>query len=265
MLRALSVLLIMGLLSACSGESDEKPITETRPPSALYAEAENSLAERRYKTAAEQFQEIERLYPASDEATHAQVMAAFTNYRDGKYDDAEIILDRFIKLHPAHKDIAYAYYMKAIGYYEQITDIARDQRMTEDALNALREVVQRFPDTPYARDARIKIDLTQDHLAGKQLEIGRFYQQRGETAAGINRFREVVERYQTTSQVPEALHRLVESYLLLGVVPEAQKYAAVLGHNFPDSPWYRRSYALLGKDAPDLAKKPKDDGLFDLF
>jgi tetratricopeptide (TPR) repeat protein len=185
-------------------------------------------------------------------------------YRDGKNYDAEITQERFIKLHPAHKDVAYAYYMRAIGYYEQITDISRDQKITEDALAALREVVQRFPNSPYARDAKIKIDLTQDHLAGKQLEIGRFYQKRGEYVAAINRFRDVVERYQTTAQVPEALHRLVETYLTLGITTEAQKYASVLGHIFPEDKWYKRSFKLLGKDAPDL-EKTKDNKTFGIF
>lgn len=255
---------VFALFLVSCADKEKDAIGEKRPPSELYAEADDLLQQKLYKTAAEKFQEIERLYPYSDEATRAQIMAAYAFYRDGKYDDADITFERFIKLHPAHKDIAYAYYMRAIGYYEQITDISRDQKITEEALAALREVVQRFPNSPYARDAKIKIDLTQDHLAGKQLEIGRFYQKRGEYVAAINRFRDVVERYQTTAQVPEALHRLVETYLMLGITAEAQKYASVLGHNFPEDKWYKRSFKLLGKDAPDL-EKTKDNKTFGIF
>lgn len=260
-MRFLLILFVL-FLSAC--EDKKSDIGDTRPPKVLYAEADNELQQHHYKKAAEKFQDIERLYPYSDEATRAQLMTGYAYYRDSKYDDAELALERFIKLHPAHRDIPYAYYMRAISYYEQITDIERDQKITEEALAALREVVQRFPETSYARDARIKIDLTQDHLAGKQLEIGRFYQKRQDYTAAINRFREVVERYQTTSQVPEALHRLVETYLMLGIKTEAQKYASVLGHNYPDSKWYRRSFALLGKDAPK-PEQIKDDKTFGLF
>lgn len=262
--RVFSLCIVLSLLLASCSDSEKDVIGETRPPSALYAEADGNLQQRLYKTAAEQFQEIERLYPYSEEATHAQIMAAYAFYRDGKYDDAEIALERFIKLHPAHRDIPYAYYMRAMCYYEQITDIARDQKITEEALSALKEVVQRFPNTTYARDARIKVDLTLDHLAGKQLEIGRFYQKRGEYTAAINRFRDVVERYQTTSQAPEALHRLVETFLMLGITTEAQKYASVLGHNYPESVWYKRSFALLGKDAPK-PEQIKDEKTFGLF
>ena len=252
--RLFPILGLLPLLAACSSDKEDK--IDTRPPEQIYAEANDQLSQRLFKTSAESFQQIEKLYPYSDYATHAQMLAAYAFYKDGKYDDAIITLERFMKLHPAHKDIPYAYYMRAICYYEQITDIQRDQKITEEALNSLREVVQRFPDTSYAKDARIKIDLTQDHLAGKQLEIGRFYQSRGEYVAAINRFRDVIERYQTTSQVPEALHRLVETYLTLGVMAEAQKYASVLGYNYPDSVWYKRSYKLLGDNAPKPAAEP---------
>jgi outer membrane protein assembly factor BamD len=172
-------------------------------------------------------------------------MAAFSHYQALEYDDAIIALDRFIQLHPGSELTPYAYYLKALSYYEQITDVRRDQRITELALSALGEVVRRFPDTPYARDASLKIDLTNDHLAGKEMEIGRYYLGQGHYNAAIGRFRTVVERYQTTSHVPEALHRLTEAYLALGIVDEAKAAAAVLGHNFPGSEWYIDSYALL--------------------
>lgn len=242
------VLATLLLVTACSSTDKEKEKVDNRSAEEIYAEAQGFMAEKRYKKAAESFQEIERLHPSSDYATRAEIMGAYAYYKDSEYDDAANMLDRFIKLHPAHPDIAYAYYLRAICYYEQINDITRDQQITEDALVTLKEVVTRFPDTDYARDARIKLDLTTDHLAGKQLEIGRYYQKRGEYVAAINRFRTVAESYQTTSQVPEALHRLVETYLMLGINGEAQKYASVLGHNYPDSAWYKRTYKLMKSD-----------------
>jgi outer membrane protein assembly factor BamD len=180
-------------------------------------------------------------------ATKAQIMAAFTYYQSNKYDDAIIALDRFIQLHPGHRDIPYAYYLKGLCYYEQISDVGRDQRVTQQALDALAEVVKRFPESPYARDARLKVELAIDHLAGKEMEIGRYYQRSGRWLAATLRFRQVVDTYQQTSHTPEALYRLVESYLSLGVPEEAQKAAAVLGANYPGSEWYQRAYKLMGK------------------
>ncbi|MBM3601928.1 MAG: outer membrane protein assembly factor BamD, partial [Alphaproteobacteria bacterium] len=174
------------------------------------------------------------------------LMAAYTHYQNDQYDKALVAVNRFIELHPSNRDVSYAYYLKALCYYERITDVGRDQKMTDDALNALQEVVRRFPESRYARDARLKIDLTRDHLAGKEMTIGRFYLRRGQHLAAINRFKRVVEEYQTTTHVPEALHRLTEAYLALGVRDEAVAAAAVLGHNFPGSDWYQDSYAMLG-------------------
>jgi outer membrane protein assembly factor BamD len=198
-----------------------------------------------YDEAARLFDEVERQHPYSEWASKAQLMAAYAFYQKNSYDEAVNALDRFIELHPGSPDVAYAYYLKAISYYEQISDVGRDQKATSDALNALEELVRRFPDSKYSRDAQLKIDLALDHLAGKHMEIGRFYQDRSEYLAAINRFRTVIERYQTTTHVPEALHRLVESYLAMGIVDEAKSTAAVLGHNFPGSEWYIDSYALL--------------------
>jgi outer membrane protein assembly factor BamD len=164
-------------------------------------------------------------------------------------------LDRFIQLHPGNENIAYAYYLRALGFYEQISDVRRDQRMTQLALEGLRQVAERFPNTHYARDAQLKIDLTLDHLAGKEMEIGRYYLTRDQYQAAINRFQKVVDDYQTTTHIPEALHRLTEAYLALGIPSEAKKATAVLGHNYPDSRWYEDSYSLItGKkvqSAPD--------------
>ena len=245
--RTLSRLLLTVCLSialwACSG--DDEPAYFERPVEDLYNSAMDALLVENYEEAARLFVEVERQHPYSPWATKAQLMAAFVHYQDSKYDDAISTLDDFINLHPGHKDVVYAYYLRGISYYEQISDVRRDQKMTREALKNLGQVVQRFPDSKYARDAGLKIDLTRDHLAGKHMTIGRFYQSRGEYLGAINRFRLVIQDYQTTTHVPEALHRLVESYLSLWVVDEAQATAAVLGFNYPGSRWYADSYALL--------------------
>ena len=230
-------------LTACAS-TEETPYVE-RPVETIYSEAAAAMDQERFKEAARLFDEVERQHPYSQWATRAQLMSAFAHYQALQYDDAIIALDRFIQLHPGSEDIAYAYYMKGLCYYEQITDVGRDQRVTQQALDALGELTRRFPESPYSRDAALKIDLTNDHLAGKEMEIGRYYLRQGYQNAAIGRFRTVIEKYQTTSHVPEALHRLTEAYLALGVVDEAQAAAAVLGHNFPGSEWYVDSYALL--------------------
>lgn len=242
------------LMAACSSGDEDLPYVE-RPAGTIFGEANAAMQAERYKEAARLFDEVERQHPYSSEATRAQLRAAFAHYQNQKYDDAILALDRFIQLHPGHPDVAYAYYMRAICYYEQITDVKRDQRMTKQSLEALQEVVRRFPDSQYARDAKLKIDLTVDHLAGKEMEIGRYYLKQGQYSAAVGRFRNVVEQYQTTSHVPEALHRLVECYLALGVKDEARAAAAVLGHNYPGSDWYMDSYALL----EDAGLRPAGD------
>lgn len=251
--RLASAGLLALVLAACG--DDDGPVYVERPVEELYNDALNQLYLENYEESARLFDEVERQHPYSAWAAKAQLMAAFAQYQDSKYDDAINTLDRFIDLHPGHKDIAYAYYLRGISYYEQISDVARDQKMTRLALENLDEVARRFPDSKYARDARFKMDLTRDHLAGKHMSIGRFYLRRGEYLAAINRFRIVIKDYQTTTHVPEALHRLVEAYLALGVVDEAQANAAVLGYNYPGSEWYADSYALLtGVDVmPDEA------------
>lgn len=237
--------LMLGVSLAACGSSDEEVAYADRPVDDLYHGGMAAMNEGDYVQAARLFDEVERQHPYSDWAPKAQLMAAYAYYLDNKYDDAINALDRFIELHPGSPDAAYAYYLKALSYYEQISDVGRDQKMTAQALDALDEVVRRFPDTSYARDAALKRDLALDHLAGKEMTIGRYYQRSGEYLAAINRFRTVVRGYQTTSHVPEALHRLVECYLALGVTKEAQATAAVLGHNFPGSDWYADSYYLL--------------------
>lgn len=232
------------LLLGCT--EDEAPYVE-RPPEDLYNDALVQVRADEHLKAAVLFDEVERQHPYSAWATQAQLMSAYSYYQVNRYDDAVIALDRFIELHPGNKDIAYAYYLKALCFYEQIVDVGREQSNTQSALDTLSEVVSRFPDTDYARDARLKIDLTRDHLAGKEMEVGRFYLDRGHHLAAINRFRVVVEQYQTTTHVPEALHRLTEAYLALGVIDEAQAAAAVLGFNYPGSTWYEFSYELLAE------------------
>lgn len=230
------------LISSC-GTTDEEYIE--RPVEELYNNAMNDLTNESYVAAAKGFDEVERQHPYSVWATRAQIMSAYAYYSNMDYDEATISANRFIKLHPGHQDVAYAYYLKAISYYEQISDIRRDQKITTLALQSLEDVVRRFPDSHYARDALLKIDLANDHLAGKEMDIGRYYLIRKNYIAAINRFRRVIERFQTTTHVPEALHRLTEAYLALGVTKEAKNAAAVLGHNFPGSAWYADSYALL--------------------
>lgn len=235
--------LLAAAVGACSSAPKETYVE--RPVEQLYNEGVDALTAERFAAAAKAFDEVERQHPYSTWATKSQLMAAYAHYQNNKYDDAIVAVDRFIQLNPSNRDVGYAYYLKALCYYEQITDVQRDARMTELALRALEEVVTRFPDTSFARDARLKIDLTQDHLAGKEMEVGRFYMARGQYVGAINRFKTVVERFQTTSHVPEALHRLVESYVALGLKSEAEKTAAVLGYNYPGSDWYRDAFALV--------------------
>ena len=250
---AASIGLVLALLVGCAtGEEDayvERPVEE------LYNEAMDSLLSDDLEAAATGFAEVERQHPYSVWATRAQIMSAFVFYQGNRYDEAIGAAERFVELHPGHRDAAYGYYLIAQSHYEQISDVGRDQRTTARALQALEEVGRRFPDSVYARDARLKIDLARDHLAGKEMTIGRYYLRRGSHIAAIGRFRMVIERYQTTSHAPEALHRLTEAYLAIGVPSEAQTSAAVLGHNYPGNRWYRHSYALL----VDADLKPEVD------
>jgi len=244
-------------LAGCSGEDKDKYVE--KPVETLYNTAMNQLLDEEYTKAAKSFDEVERQHPYSVWATKAQLMSAYALYSGGKYDESIIAADRFIQLHPGHRDIAYAYYLKALDYYVQIADVARDQKTTQQATNALSEVVRRFPESKYGRDARLKIDLAKDHLAGKEMEIGRYYERQGSYLAAINRFRRVVDQYQTTTHVPEALERLTECYLALGLKDEAQKTAAVLGYNYPGNHWYGDTYALIdGKSTAVAAAKSEE-------
>src|SRR5713226_1782494 len=247
-LRWLGAAALMCALAACGGA--KKDVYVEKPVDDLYNKAMDELVEERYATAARTFEEVESQHPYSVWATKGQLMAAYALYEAGSYGEAIIAADRFIQLHPGHRDIAYAYYLKAISYYVQITDVGRDQKITELALKALDDVVRRFPDSKYARDAKLKLDFTRDHLAGKEMEIGRYYLKRGEYLAGMNRFKRVIDNFQTTTHVPEALERLVECDLALGLNNEAKANAAVLGHNYPGSRWYGEAYALMTGGSP---------------
>jgi outer membrane protein assembly factor BamD len=247
-LLLLASLLVLGGCSIFGGDSEPKEDLSTVPPEELYNRGADALAAKRYTAAIKQFDAVEQYYPYSSWAVNAELMQGYTQYLENKYPDAISTLDRFIQLHPANRDVAYAYYLRALCFYEQIADISRDQKGTQEAMGALQEVVNRFPDSAYGRDARLKIDLARDHLAGKEMEIGRWYEKQHLYAAAIGRFQRVVDDYQTTNHVPEALHRLTEIYLLLGLPEEARKTAAVLGHNYPGSEWYVDSYDQLIAD-----------------
>jgi outer membrane protein assembly factor BamD len=252
------VLFLAGVVAGCNTSREEVAYVE-RPVENIYNEAMDSLIDGQYGVAALTFDEVERQHPYSIWATRAQLMTAFSHYQANNFDDAIIAAQRYVQLHPGSPDVSYAYYVIAISYYEQIVDVGRDQQLTELALGGLDEIIRRFPDSEYARDARLKMDLTRDHLAGKEMEIGRYYQRRGENLAALNRFKQVIVDFQTTTHVPEALHRLTESYLALGLETEAQSSAAVLGFNYPGSDWYGDAYRLLRSQ--DL-EPVEDDGSF---
>ena len=237
-----SLFLSLGVISACSStpENDDNKSAEE-----LYAKGYKLLNKDMYQKSAETFEKGELQHPYSKWATKAKLMGAYAYYKDRKYDDAIISLDRFIKFHPGNKDIAYAYYLKALCYYDQIVTVEKDQGNTEEAYKALQQVIFRFPDTDYAQDARLKLDLTKDHLAGKEMEIGRYYLSQNNYLSALNRFSTVVNDYQTTSHIEEALYRQVELYTILGMPDEARNAEKVLGHNYPQSKWYHKARAVL--------------------
>jgi outer membrane protein assembly factor BamD len=253
--RPLAIGLAAGLILAatgCASGGAKKADTSyvARDVDTLYNAAKLRLDRKQYKQAAVLFDEVERQHPYSPWARRAQLMSAFSYYLSRSYPESIQSAQRFLSIHPGNKDASYALYLIAVDYYEQIQDITRDQKITSQALDALGELIRRYPDTQYAADARLKIDLVRDHLAGKEMEIGRLYQRRADWLASVIRFRKVVTDYDTTSHVPEALERLTESYLALGVPDEARKSAAVLGANYPGSEWYGRAYKLVQEKTP---------------
>jgi len=239
--------------AACGGGAANEDVAYVaRDVETLYAEAQRRLDQGNTQLAAALFDEVERQHPYSPWARRAQLMSAFSYYISRDYNKSISNAQRFLSIHPGNKDAPYAYYLIALCYYEQISDVNRDQSITEQAQTALREVNRRFPQTEYAADARLKLDLVADHLAGKEMEIGRFYQRSGRWLAAQLRFRNVVDQYETTSHTPEALYRLTESSLALGLREEAVKYAAVLGANYPGNEWYEKSFELIEDHASDV-------------
>ena len=262
-----AILIASTALTGCQSVGSKKnraPVYVERPVENLYNNARDQLDRKNYEEAIQGFEEVDRQHPYSEWARRAILMSAYTYYKQNKYEDAIAAANRFISMYQSNQDnSAYAYYLIAICYFEQITDVGRDQRMTELALASLNEVAQRYPNTAYAKDARMKMDMTRDQLAGKEMEIGRYYLENDDNPiAAIGRFRRVVDLYQTTTHVPEALHRLVESYLAMGLVDEATKAGAVLGYNYPGSEWYERSYKLLTSKGHAPKVKPNKKGLF---
>ena len=224
-----------------------------RDVNTLYSLAKKMLDQRSYIRAAQLFDEVERQHPYSIWARRAQLMSSFSYYMAQQYPDAISSAQRFLTIHPGNKDAPYANYLIAMSHYQQIEDVNRDQKITQQAADSFGELIRRYPQSRYAADARLKLDLINDHLAGKEMEVGRFYQRQGNWLAATIRFRTVIDKYQTTTHTPEALERLVESYLALGVPDEARKAAAVLGANYPGSEWYHRSYRLIQRHAPAAA------------
>ncbi len=249
--RPIALMIAAALLAPLAGCATTKNKSDTkyvaRDVDTLYNAAKERLDKHQYKIAAALFDEVERQHPYSVWARRAQLMSAFSYYLARQYSDSIASAQRFVSIHPGNRDAPYALYLIAVDYYEQIQDVTRDQKTTQQALDAMNELIRRYPESRFAADARIKVDLIKDHLAGKEMEIGRFYQRRGDWLAAVIRFRSVVDQYDTTSHAPEALMRLTESYLELGVPVEAERAAAVLGHNYPGSKWYEHAYALVKK------------------
>ncbi len=247
---------LAALLAVASCSTTEEEIA-SQPVEALYNSAKDQLDSGNYTRAAKSFAEVERQHPYSAWSLKAQLLSAYSYYEAKKYDEAIEGFNVFIQLHPGHENIPYAYYMVGLCYYEQIPSVQRDQDVTFKAKQAFEEVIRRFPTSPYARDAQFKIDLVLDHMAGKEMDVGRYYLRKKAHLAAMNRFKNVVEQFQTSTHTPEALHRMVECYLALGMVEEAQKSAAVLGYNYPGSPWYADTYSLVmaAKPAAQLPEK----------
>ncbi|MEM6618214.1 MAG: outer membrane protein assembly factor BamD [Pseudomonadota bacterium] len=232
-------------VAACGSRTQEVSL-ENVPPEEIFARAEARLTSRRGASdAAELFTEVERLYPYSEWAKRSIIMSAFAYHRARLYDESRGAAQRYLDFYPADEDAAYAQYLIALSFYDQIEAVSRDQGITFQALQALRTTVERYPDSEYASSALLKFDLALDHLAGKEMDIGRYYLKQGHFGAAINRFRVVVEDFQTTTHTPEALHRLVEAYLSLGLDADAQTAGAILGYNFQGTDWYQDSFVLL--------------------
>lgn len=248
-------------LAGCAGKKEKPRLAyEERPVELLYATGADRLDRGLWNQAVDYFEEVERQHPYSEWSRRAILMTAYAHYQGNNYAEAVGDADRFLSLYPGNPAAVYAYYLKAICYFEQIVDVGRDQASTAQALAALEEVVRRFPNSEYAQDARLKIDMVHDQLAGKEMNVGRWYLRQGDTLAAIGRFKTVIDRYQTTSHTPEALYRLVEAYMTLGLMEEAKRNGAVLGYNYPGDRWYADAYKLLTSRGLQPAVEPGERG-----
>jgi outer membrane protein assembly factor BamD len=259
--RVLALMLLIVPLGACSslgdwfGGKEDKVLDD--PADKLYNEGLFLLNQKRdYKAAAKRFEEVDRQHPYSEWARKALLMSAFAHYENRDYEDCISTAKRYVTLHPGSPDAAYAQYLIASSFYDQIPDVTRDQGRTEKAMQALEEVMRKFPSTEYAASAKKKLEVARDQLAGKEMDVGRYYLNKKEFTAAINRFKIVVTRYQTTRHVEEALTRLTEVYMAMGIAEEAQTAAAVLGHNFPDSRWYKDAYNLVKAGGFEPSENP---------
>jgi outer membrane protein assembly factor BamD len=243
--RGLAVVAMVVLVAACSTSGDKQQAEDERPAGEIYNKGLAYLNDGNLSEAVKSFNEVDRQHPYSEWARKALIMSAFASYRRGRNDDTVQTARRYLTLYPGSEDAPYAQYLIGASYFKQIPDVTRDQDATRKAMASLEEIIQRYPDSEYAEDARDKLIVARDQLAGKEMQVGRYYLERREYIAAVNRFRYVVTEYQDTRHVEEALERLVEANLGLGLVNEAQTAAAVLGHNFPDSPWYKDAYKRL--------------------
>ena len=248
---------LIGVACLISGCQKKEDAYVERSVGDLYNEAMDHMDSNKFKKAVKSFDEVERQHPYSPWAAKAMLMSAYANFQLREYDKAIGSLESFIQLHPGHEDIAYAYYMISLNYYDRISAIDHDQLMTQKAEKALGELIRRYPDTNYAKDARMKMALVRDHLAGKNLDVGRYYLKTNAPLAAVPRFRKVVEHYHDTGAIEEALYRLTECYIIVGMKEEALASAAVLGHNYPASPWYKDAYHFIEKHAPELMNLEK--------
>lgn len=246
-LKKITIIICCFLIASCAAKKKEEDKLANLTPEQLYSDGIDNINKSAYQKSIEYFERINQEYPYSPLASKAQLMESYAYYKTAKFEFAIAALDDYISLYPGEKDIEYAYYLKALCYYDQIVNIKLDQLGTEKAKDILLELINKFPNSDYARDARFKLNLVLDHLAGKEMELGRFYLKKGEMIAAINRFKMVVDKYQTTSQIEESLYRLVECYHILGVEEEAKRYAAVLGANYADGKWFKYAYKLVGK------------------
>lgn len=241
--KLILIILCASTISSCKNRiANDEAI---QPAKLIYIKGQELLEEGRYKDAAKEFEKVYFQHPGSNITPYAELMEAYSLFLDGKYEDTSDVLDNFIKIHPMHEDIAYAHYLKGLAEYMQISRAQLDQTATENARAAFKELIRKYPDTKYAMDASLKIDLVYDHLAGSEMDVGRYYLHVNNPISAISRFQNVIQNYETTEHVPEALYRMVESYLMLSLTEEAKKYGSVLGHNYNDSKWYERAHKLL--------------------